>query len=490
MLRSPDGGGGACYLRLTPEEWQLAQLMDGTRTVARLVAEFARIAGRLAPDQVTRVVADLAGNRMLDELPVDAFRPLRQRPPPAVAGPARQAALLAFAQGRRIVLADIDPRHRLPLPRRRPAAVHPGRRGARSRSSRWPGSALFVWTWWRGTPVGLPHRRLVRRSARSSCSASTSSRWPATSSATRWRPSTPADEVPAAGFLVYFGIPSVFVDTTDVWMAGRRARIITTAAGPAAGLVLAGIASSSACWCPRLAPWTFKLAFAWYLNALFNLNPFLALDGYYLLMDWLEIPNLRARGLAWVVGRLRRRPPRWGELDREGRLVALYGMLAVLWLVIAVNLGYRIWADRVAGLVTGLWHSGWPARLLLVAVVCGLAAPLVYFAVGLARRRWRALRRRLAEQRRADQDAPRRLAALRASALGGLPAAALAELADAAPAGCARAPASSSSSPAPPSRRVYVVVDGALEGRRPGDPSGHVRERRRRRRRRRVSPAR
>ena len=43
--------------------------MDGSRTVARLVAEFARICGRLAPDQVTRVVADLAGNRMLDELP-------------------------------------------------------------------------------------------------------------------------------------------------------------------------------------------------------------------------------------------------------------------------------------------------------------------------------------------------------------------------------------------------------------------------------------
>src|SRR6185503_9618997 len=28
--------------------------------------------------------------------------------------------------------------------------------------------------------------------------------------------------VPVAGFLVYFGIPSIFVDTTDVWMSGRR----------------------------------------------------------------------------------------------------------------------------------------------------------------------------------------------------------------------------------------------------------------------------
>ena len=44
-------------------EWRLADLMDGSHTVARLVAEFARIAGRLSPDQVTRVVADLAGDR-------------------------------------------------------------------------------------------------------------------------------------------------------------------------------------------------------------------------------------------------------------------------------------------------------------------------------------------------------------------------------------------------------------------------------------------
>jgi putative peptide zinc metalloprotease protein len=40
MLRSPDRGE-ARYLRLTPDEWKLALLCDGSRTVARLVAEFA-----------------------------------------------------------------------------------------------------------------------------------------------------------------------------------------------------------------------------------------------------------------------------------------------------------------------------------------------------------------------------------------------------------------------------------------------------------------
>jgi putative peptide zinc metalloprotease protein len=280
-------------------------------------------------------------------------------------------------------------------------------------------------------------------------------------------------EVPAAGLLVYFGIPSVFVDTTDVWMAGRRARMLATAAGPATGLALAGSIQLVGLAVPAFGPLAFKLAFAWYLNALFNLNPFLALDGYYLLMDWLEIPNLRGRGLSWVSARLRGRPPRWSGLDREGRLVALYGILALLWLAIAVNLGYRIWADRVAGLVTGLWHDGAGARLLLVLMILGLCAPLVYLATGRLAGSWRRFRQRAAERER-ESDAPRRLAALRASDLGGLPPQALTGLAARArwvhpPTGRQLVVAGGSQS------AVYVVVDGALQGRRPGDPGGTIR---------------
>src|SRR5262249_53125852 len=66
--------------------------------------------------------------------------------------------------------------------------------------------------------------------------------------------------VPAAGFLVYFGIPSVFVDTTDVWMAGRRKRLQVTAAGPATGLVLAGACAIVGVAVPAAAPWCFKLS--------------------------------------------------------------------------------------------------------------------------------------------------------------------------------------------------------------------------------------
>ncbi|MFC0530645.1 cyclic nucleotide-binding protein [Phytohabitans kaempferiae] len=472
MLRSPDDRGAACYLRLSPEEWQLAQLMDGTRTVARLVADFARISGRLAPDQVTRVVADLAGNRMLAELPLDAFRPLdsvARRPWPVRVG----RGLLAVVRGRRMVLADIDPlvsflyRAGGRVLFTRPAAFVLGVVAAL-------GLVLFAWTWFRGGQAVF----LTGGSYAAGAAVLLALNVVALAShelghalATKHA----GRRVPAAGFLVYFGIPSIFVDTTDVWMAGRRARMLATASGPAAGLVLAGLAQIVGLLVPEAAPWAFKLAFAWYLNALFNLNPFLALDGYYFLMDWLEIANLRARGLAYVVARLRRRPPSWSQLDREGRIVALYGTLAVLWLVIAVNLGWRIWTDRVEGLITGLWHSGWPARLLLFAVVVGLAAPLVYLLAGWIGRTWRRLRRRAAE-RRAATDLPRRLDALRASALGRLPLDRLTHLATHAtwvhPRTGEQLVFAGAAQPA-----VYVVVDGAMEGRRPGDPAGTVRER-------------
>jgi putative peptide zinc metalloprotease protein len=300
---------------LAPEEYALTRLMDGSRTLARLVAEFARISGRLAPEQVRRIVADLAGNRMLEELPVDAFAPLqrvRRRPWPLRLG----RGLLAFAQGRRMVLANVDPvvgflyKAGGRLLFTRAAAALMGTVAVL-------GLGAFGWQWFTGEQsvflssdsyalgaavlLGLNVLALACHELGHALATKHAGR-----------------RVPTAGFLVYFGIPSVFVDTTDVWMSGRRARLLTTAAGPSAGLVLAGASAIVGLVVPEAAPWCFKLSFAWYINAMFNLNPFLALDGYYLVMDWLEVPNLRARGLSWVVARLRRRPPAWSTLDREG----------------------------------------------------------------------------------------------------------------------------------------------------------------------------
>lgn len=470
MLRSPDGGTRAGYLRLTPEEWQLALLMDGHSTVARLVAEFARIAGRLAPDEVRRVVADLAGNRMLDELPTDAFRPVQEvRRKPV--GERVGNSMLAAARGRRMLVFDVDALM---------TALY--RAGGRLFFGRGAfiatavlavlGAGLFLTTWVRGSRslfltgdsyllgaivlVVLNAIVLISHEA---------ARGLATKAAGR--------EVPAAGLLVYFGIPSFFVDTTDVWMAGRRARMLVAAAGPGSALLLAGLVQLGGLAVPALAGLAFKLAFLFYVNAFFQLSPLLPLDGHYLLMDWLEIPQLRGRALAWVGGRLRGRPPRWSALDREGRLVALYGALAMAWLALAAVLTFRVFDDRISGLATGLWHAGLLGGLLLILIVLGLGAPAVFFVLARLTGWWRRSRRRRAENDR-ETDTPRRMAALRASDLGGLPEPALAGLAARArwvhPSTGRQVVQAGGSQPA-----VYVVVEGALQGRRPGDPAGTIR---------------
>src|SRR5207247_856882 len=130
---------------------------------------------------------------------------------------------------------------------------------------------------------------------------------------------------------------------------------------------------------------------------------------------------------------------------------------------------------RITGLVTGLWRTGWAARLLLVAVIVALFAPAVYALFGWLGKRWRRLRQRLSE-RRSAADMPRRLAALQRSGLGGLPVPRLTDLAAQArwvhPRTGSQLVFAGAAQP-----EVYVVVDGALEARRPGDPSGMVRER-------------
>ena len=48
----------------------------------------------------------------------------------------------------------------------------------------------------------------------------------------------------------------------------------------------------------------FQLAFAGYVGAFFNLNPFIERDGYHMLVDWLREPGLRRRAREQFARRL------------------------------------------------------------------------------------------------------------------------------------------------------------------------------------------
>ena len=114
----------------------------------------------------------------------------------------------------------------------------------------------------------------------------------------------------AGGLMLYFGMPAFFVDTSDIWRSPRRARMLVSAAGPMSDLFVGGLAALLVLLRPGdtlLNSIAYKLAFTCYIATLFNANPLLELDGYYILVDWLRLPDLRRRALEFVRGPLWRK---------------------------------------------------------------------------------------------------------------------------------------------------------------------------------------
>lgn len=177
-------------------------------------------------------------------------------------------------------------------------------------------------------------------------------------------------EVRRGGFLLYMGMPAAFVDTTDIWMEPRRPRIVVSWAGPHSGFFLGGLASLLLLAAPGAFAQgvLYQFAFLTYLTSFMNLNPLLKLDGYYILMDWLEIPRLREKSLAFISKPLRQKLRSRDTFSREEKIFTVFGALSALWTVIALGIviatlgGYLL---SVAQTIPGLIVIG----LLIVFVV-------------------------------------------------------------------------------------------------------------------------
>lgn len=172
------------------------------------------------------------------------------------------------------------------------------------------------------------------------------------------------------GMLFYYGSPAFFVDTTDIWMAPKGARITTSCAGVAADLLFAGLLIIAIALFPGipLAAVLFQLAAMAYLGVLLNLAPFMELDGYFILMDWLEIPLLRKKSLGFVRERLvpkllRERTP----FSREERIFLVYGLLTGAFTVLMMLLTIYLWQSQVGGLIETVLSG----RDILSAVLVG-----------------------------------------------------------------------------------------------------------------------
>jgi len=178
--------------------------------------------------------------------------------------------------------------------------------------------------------------------------------------------------VPAMGvaFLVMF--PVLYTDTNESWkLPSRRQRLHIGAAGMLAELVLAVLATL--CWSllpdGPLRAGAFMLATTtWVATLAINASPFMRFDGYFLLSDWLDMPNLHARAFAFGRYWLRRQLLGLDDLPPEplspGRqqLLTLFAFATWLYrLVLFLGIALLVYHYffKALGLVLFVVELGW-----------------------------------------------------------------------------------------------------------------------------------
>jgi putative peptide zinc metalloprotease protein len=180
-------------------------------------------------------------------------------------------------------------------------------------------------------------------------------------------------EVLGAGAMLYHGSLVFFVDTNDIWLAPKEARIVVSWAGPFSTTLIASVCSIVAALLPARSPIGssfFKVALVCYLSALMNLNPLLEWDGYFILMDYLEIPRLRQKALGFLKRELPKRLARgWQTFSREELIFTVFGLLSTLWMVITFVLGLFFVRDNVNAMVQELGTGQNQVSIIVLSIL-------------------------------------------------------------------------------------------------------------------------
>jgi putative peptide zinc metalloprotease protein len=145
-------------------------------------------------------------------------------------------------------------------------------------------------------------------------------------------------EVREMGCALIFFQPAFYCNVSDAWFLDKKQRLWIGVAGPYMELVV---------WSIAVWMWLVTEPDTWIhfaalsvmvtsgVKTLLNFNPLLKFDGYYLLSDYLDIPNLRRRSFRYV-GRLLERVFGVESTDsdeelttRERKIFFVYGILAL-----------------------------------------------------------------------------------------------------------------------------------------------------------------
>jgi putative peptide zinc metalloprotease protein len=173
--------------------------------------------------------------------------------------------------------------------------------------------------------------------------------------------------------LLFFPVPYVEASEATA-LPDKRARMLVGAAGILSELVIASV--SLLLWLQIEPGLERALLFNFMLigsisTLLFNGNPLLKFDAYFVLADWLEMPNLAQRSgeylqdrfLSRVLGLRSDVSPRPGE----ARILATYGVL---------SLAYRMLLTLTIAVLVSTWFFVFGILLAVWAVVMGMLWPL------------------------------------------------------------------------------------------------------------------
>jgi CRP-like cAMP-binding protein/Zn-dependent protease len=391
------------HYRLETDEVELVRLMDGTRSVKEIVLERLREGGELDLDAVVELVRQLQEGGFLDPPYVDVEAAVRRAMQPSVArqkarefvrtlsidwAGAERLVVWLYRHGVRcffnpvaVVLGSLVGVAGLVA---FVALVRGGRFSLSGQSLALEFLILFILNYALTFLHELGHAAVLVHYGR---------------------------RVKSAGFMVYFGSPAFFVEASDVLMLDRRQRIVQAWAGPFAELMVAGVASIAALLFPdaAISSVLYKFAVLNYFVLSMNLVPLLELDGYFILSDLIQVPDLRPRSLGFLrydlVPKALRRE-RWRPQEVG---LALYAILGILFAAFSFYEGFYFWESIFGSLIARMWDGGLVTRVMLIALGLLVTGPIVRGALNLARsigRRlraaWRAVRFRLEQSWRVE----------------------------------------------------------------------------------------
>ncbi len=156
-------------------------------------------------------------------------------------------------------------------------------------------------------------------------------------------------EVTDLGFMLIYFMPAFYANVSDAYLFDKKwHKYWVTLAGGYSELILCSFAVFT-WWLTQPDIFIHHLAynvmvFAGISTIIFNYNPLIKLDGYYLLTDILETANLRENASAYIVYLIRSRifrvaaePPR-GLTPRKRRIFLIYGTLSTAYIIFIVSL--------------------------------------------------------------------------------------------------------------------------------------------------------